>query len=291
MAQDSPMNRGPRPDHPLGTPGSAALGQSNPDPRPTAAIPRSQTNPTPLRPPAHFHKPTRPPGFTNEPNDARRPAFTNEPNPPQTSTPQHLPTRISAPRFAARHRPTVSRRRLRRPRSARPPPPRSVPRVRRFQNLRGPGDRDAGTSRLYRLPLDPCHRGHSFAFMPLGNKRRPGDRLPSAKKRPGLPRGGRPGRFWVEDPAITDFRADRTIIGPAGLTAVFGMGTGVAPPVWSPGNRPRDAERPHGRGYQPGCIKIRNSDTSVSRQGGRSWRVFCCFTPDELLSAEETWFV
>ena len=23
-------------------------------------------------------------------------------------------------------------------------------------------------------------------------------------------------------------------MGPAGLTAVFGMGTGVAPPVWSP---------------------------------------------------------
>lgn len=28
-----------------------------------------------------------------------------------------------------------------------------------------------------------------------------------------------------------------TIMGPAGLTAVFGMGTGVAPRVWSPGNR------------------------------------------------------
>ena len=27
-------------------------------------------------------------------------------------------------------------------------------------------------------------------------------------------------------------------MGPAGLTAVFGMGTGVAPPVWSPGRRP-----------------------------------------------------
>jgi hypothetical protein len=35
-------------------------------------------------------------------------------------------------------------------------------------------------------------------------------------------------------PAITDFRACGTIIGPAGLTAVFGMGTGVSPPVWSP---------------------------------------------------------
>ena len=27
-------------------------------------------------------------------------------------------------------------------------------------------------------------------------------------------------------------------MGPAGLTAVFGMGTGVTPPVWSPENRP-----------------------------------------------------
>ena len=27
-------------------------------------------------------------------------------------------------------------------------------------------------------------------------------------------------------------------MGPAGLTAVFGMGTGVTPPVWSPENQP-----------------------------------------------------
>ena len=27
-------------------------------------------------------------------------------------------------------------------------------------------------------------------------------------------------------------------MGPAGLTAVFGMGTGGAPPVWSPERRP-----------------------------------------------------
>jgi hypothetical protein len=45
---------------------------------------------------------------------------------------------------------------------------------------------------------------------------------------------------------MTDFRARGTIMGLAGLTAVFGMGTGVAPPVWSPGNRPGDchAARP-----------------------------------------------
>jgi hypothetical protein len=33
---------------------------------------------------------------------------------------------------------------------------------------------------------------------------------------------------------MTDFRAMGTIMGLAGLTAVFGMGTGVAPPVSSP---------------------------------------------------------
>ena len=32
-------------------------------------------------------------------------------------------------------------------------------------------------------------------------------------------------------------------MGPAGLTAVFGMGTGVAPQVWSPGNRPAAMSR------------------------------------------------
>lgn len=31
-------------------------------------------------------------------------------------------------------------------------------------------------------------------------------------------------------------------MGPTGLTAVFGMGTGVAPPVWSPGRRPAGGE-------------------------------------------------
>ena len=45
---------------------------------------------------------------------------------------------------------------------------------------------------------------------------------------------------------MTDFRAEGTIMGPAGLTAVFGMGTGVAPQVWSPGNRP--AEVSHSAG-------------------------------------------
>jgi hypothetical protein len=38
----------------------------------------------------------------------------------------------------------------------------------------------------------------------------------------------------VINPAITYFRAVRTIIGPSCLTAVFGMGTGVANSVRSP---------------------------------------------------------
>ena len=38
-----------------------------------------------------------------------------------------------------------------------------------------------------------------------------------------------------------------TIMGPSGLTAVFGMGTGVAPTVWSPERRPPGVFRPDGR--------------------------------------------
>ena len=47
---------------------------------------------------------------------------------------------------------------------------------------------------------------------------------------------------------MTDFRARGTIMGPAGLTAVFGMGTGVAPPVWSPGIRPDGGQASPGVG-------------------------------------------
>ncbi len=42
------------------------------------------------------------------------------------------------------------------------------------------------------------------------------------------------GAVGFEDPAMTDFRAQGTIMGLAGLTAVFGMGTGGTPPVSSP---------------------------------------------------------
>ena len=39
-------------------------------------------------------------------------------------------------------------------------------------------------------------------------------------------------------------------MGPAGLTAVFGMGTGVAPPVWSPESRPAGGQA------RPGAISV-----------------------------------
>ncbi len=60
---------------------------------------------------------------------------------------------------------------------------------------------------------------------------------------------------------MTDFRACGTIMGPTGLTAVFGMGTGVAPPVWSPGRRPP------GSRFQPG------------RSLGFEWLVDCRLMP------------
>ena len=44
------------------------------------------------------------------------------------------------------------------------------------------------------------------------------------------PRGG----LSLEDPGDHRLSRQSTIMGPAGLTAVFGMGTGVTPPVWSP---------------------------------------------------------
>ena len=48
---------------------------------------------------------------------------------------------------------------------------------------------------------------------------------------------------------MTDFRAKGTIMGPTGLTAVFGMGTGVTPSVWSPEIRPAGVFQPAGRGF------------------------------------------
>jgi hypothetical protein len=43
--------------------------------------------------------------------------------------------------------------------------------------------------------------------------------------------------LFDKSPAMTDSRAGSTTMGPGGLTAVFGMGTGVALRVCSPGSR------------------------------------------------------
>ena len=66
------------------------------------------------------------------------------------------------------------------------------------------------------------------------------------RSRPGSPRGD-PGRLVVEDSGDHRLSRDCTIMGPAGLTAVFGMGTGVTPPVWSPENRPAGCQATAGR--------------------------------------------
>ena len=53
-----------------------------------------------------------------------------------------------------------------------------------------------------------------------------------------------------------------TIMGLAGLTAVFGMGTGVAPPVWSPESG-RSVMKPTGRD-ESGCESHRKVALSFS---------------------------
>ena len=74
----------------------------------------------------------------------------------------------------------------------------------------------------------------------------------------------RPGWRNCVSPAMTDFRAFGTIMGLAGLTAVFGMGTGVAPPVWSPGRRPWGNVR---------VFHPRRSQFLISQlQGAAPWR-------------------
>ncbi len=122
------------------------------------------------------------------------------------------------------HRPPPGR--PRRPPPSPPRPPRPRPRLRLLDRGQSP------RRRLRNLPPEP------------GSGRRAG-----RKRTARDPNGGR-GRSRGGIPAMTDFRALGTIMGPAGLTAVFGMGTGVAPPVWSPGRRPRGghAARPRRSG-------------------------------------------
>ena len=77
-----------------------------------------------------------------------------------------------------------------------------------------------------------------------------GARRPRGRRRKRTPRAAGPGVFAGDElgvPAMTDFRAGGTILGPAGLTAVFGMGTGRTPPVWSPGKRPAGGRGRAGR--------------------------------------------
>ena len=62
---------------------------------------------------------------------------------------------------------------------------------------------------------------------------------------------------------MTDFRAKGTIMGLAGLTAVFGMGTGGTPPVWSPEIRPA--------GGEAGRARIRVVVTLAQRASQSSW--------------------
>ena len=65
-------------------------------------------------------------------------------------------------------------------------------------------------------------------------------------------------------PAMTDFRAKGTIMGPTGLTAVFGMGTGVTPPVSSPEIRPAGGQAAPG-----GCLPEQVGDRSRGRDNRR----------------------
>ena len=76
---------------------------------------------------------------------------------------------------------------------------------------------------------------------------------------------------------MTDFRARGTIMGPTGLTAVFGMGTGVAPPVWSPGKRPAGGFAP------PGACSVACEDVFLSRFG---WDRGSSESPERIRDAE-----
>jgi hypothetical protein len=76
---------------------------------------------------------------------------------------------------------------------------------------------------------------------------------------------------------MTDFRAVGTIMGPAGLTAVFGMGTGVTPPVSSPEMSP---PRRSGRG---GGGQFGGSHAGEST--ARSWSVALAFPLQRALTA------
>jgi hypothetical protein len=101
------------------------------------------------------------------------------------------------------------------------------------------------------------------------------------KKRRRTLMGMRRRGLW--DPAMTDFRARGTIMGLAGLTAVFGMGTGGAPPVSSPESARRAVKPPgpteqvrgrdtlnvvvHSRGGIPSIVKAAATFNQLTRRG------------------------
>ena len=62
---------------------------------------------------------------------------------------------------------------------------------------------------------------------------------------------------------MTDFRAEGTIMGLAGLTAVFGMGTGVTPPVWSPEKRPTGSSAGRARQFGGSATHVTVAFSSV----------------------------
>ena len=82
----------------------------------------------------------------------------------------------------------------------------------------------------------------------------------AAQKKPPRIDSDRSGAASVRKiPAITDFRAKGTIMGLAVLTAVFGMGTGVTPPVWSPEMCPAGGQASRARNFR-GWSHIESTD-------------------------------
>jgi hypothetical protein len=104
-----------------------------------------------------------------------------------------------------------------------------------------------------------------------GGDARSGTGAAHEKTAPGLRRGpgrrlARPsGREAISTPAMTDFRARSTIMGPTGLTAMFGMRTGVTPPVSSP---------EESAGARSGCAgRCCSLDSVVRHIGCGAWHV------------------
>ena len=118
------------------------------------------------------------------------------------------------------------------------PPSASVRRTGSLRRVRAPAD----PTRDHRVPLGIIGRRQSLRGCRGDVNGRPGLSIyqpvvASAKKAaPG--RRIRPGAALLNDSGDNRLSRRSTIMGLAGLTAVFGMGTGVTPPVWSPEKSP-----------------------------------------------------